>query len=32
MGAKAAELLLKRIKVPNRRFEQIVLEPELMIR
>ena len=32
MGAKAAELLLKRIKAPNRRFEQIVLEPELMIR
>jgi LacI family transcriptional regulator, galactose operon repressor len=32
MGAKAAELVLKRIKSPNRRFEQIVLEPELMIR
>ena len=32
MGAQAAQLLLKRIKAPNRRFEQIVLEPELMIR
>jgi LacI family transcriptional regulator len=32
MGAKSAELLLKRIKSSSRRFEQIVLEPELMIR
>ena len=32
MGSKAAQLLLKRIKTPKRRFEQIVLTPELMIR
>ncbi|MGC9971888.1 MAG: LacI family DNA-binding transcriptional regulator [Bryobacteraceae bacterium] len=32
MGAQAAELLLKRIKEPDRRFEQIVLEPELKLR
>ena len=32
MGAKAAQLLLKRIQTPGRRFEQIVLEPELTIR
>jgi len=32
MGAKAAELLLKRMKSPRRRFEQIILEPELKIR
>jgi DNA-binding LacI/PurR family transcriptional regulator len=32
MGVKSAQLLLKRIKSPNRRFEQIVLEPQLMIR
>jgi LacI family transcriptional regulator len=32
MGAKAAELLLKRIKAPKRKFEQVVLDPELMLR
>jgi LacI family transcriptional regulator len=32
MGTEAAELLLKRIKAPNRRFEQIVLTPQLMLR
>lgn len=32
MGAKAAELVLKRIKAPSRRFEQIILQPELMLR
>ena len=32
MGAKSAQLLLKRIKTPKRRFEQIVLEPELILR
>lgn len=32
MGAEAARLLLKRIKEPNRAFEQIVLPPQLMIR
>lgn len=32
MGAQAAELLLKRIRFPERRFEQIVLEPELKLR
>jgi len=32
MGVKAAELLLKRMRTPNRRFEQIVLKPELRLR
>lgn len=32
MGAQSAELLLKRMQSPNRRFEQLVLEPELRIR
>lgn len=32
MGAEAARLLLKRIKEPDRGFEQIVLPPQLMIR
>lgn len=32
MGAQAAELLLKRMKTPNRRFVQIVLEPQLKLR
>ena len=32
MGEKAAKLLLKRIKTPKRRFQQIVLQPELRIR
>jgi LacI family transcriptional regulator len=32
MGEKAAQLLLKRIRAPKRGFEQIVLEPELVIR
>ncbi len=32
MGAQSAQLVLKRIKAPNRRFERIVLEPKLMIR
>jgi LacI family transcriptional regulator len=32
MGARSAELLLKRIKAPGRKFERIVLEPQLMIR
>lgn len=32
MGTQAAQLLLKRIKAPNRRVEQVVLEPELMLR
>jgi len=32
MGAKAAELLLKRIASPGRRPERIVLEPELKLR
>jgi DNA-binding LacI/PurR family transcriptional regulator len=32
MGSQAAHLLLKRIKAPNRRVEQVALEPELMIR
>ena len=32
MGTEAAKLLLKRIKSPNRRFEQIVLPPQLMLR
>jgi DNA-binding LacI/PurR family transcriptional regulator len=32
MGLRAAELLLKRIKSPGRRFEKIVLEPELVLR
>jgi LacI family transcriptional regulator len=32
MGTQSAELALKRIKAPNRRFEQIVLAPELVIR
>ena len=32
MGAEAAKLLLKRIKAPRRRFEQIVLPPQLVLR
>src|SRR5436190_1596241 len=32
MGEKSAQLLLKRMRAPRRRFEQIVLEPELVIR
>jgi LacI family transcriptional regulator len=32
IGAQAAELLLKRVKEPDRKFESIVLEPELKIR
>lgn len=32
MGAQAAELLLKRIKEPDRKFQQVVLEPELKLR
>jgi DNA-binding LacI/PurR family transcriptional regulator len=32
MGEKSAQLLLKRIRAPKRGFEQIVLEPELVIR
>ena len=32
MGAQSAQLLLKRIRSPGRRQEQIVLTPELMIR
>jgi LacI family transcriptional regulator len=32
MGSQAAELLLKRIKAPRRRFEQIVLPPRLLLR
>jgi len=32
MGAQAAEILLKRIRNPERKFEQIVLEPELKLR
>lgn len=32
MGSKAAALVLKRVKTPNRRFEQIVLRPELVLR
>ncbi len=32
MGTEAARLLLKRIKEPNRGFEQIVLPPQLMLR
>jgi len=32
MGSRAAELLLKRIKTPGRKFEEIILEPELRIR
>ncbi|MGH9718933.1 MAG: LacI family DNA-binding transcriptional regulator [Bryobacteraceae bacterium] len=32
MGEKAAELLLKRVKSPGRKYEKIILEPELKIR
>jgi LacI family transcriptional regulator len=32
MGSRSAELVLKRIKAPGRKFERIVLEPKLMIR
>jgi DNA-binding LacI/PurR family transcriptional regulator len=32
MGTEAAKLLLKRIKSPRRRFDQIVLQPQLMLR
>ena len=32
MGENAADLLLKRIEKPNRKFETIVLPPELHIR
>jgi len=32
MGTESAKLLLDRIKEPNRRFEQIVLRPQLMLR
>jgi len=32
MGAEAAKLMLKRIKSPNRRFDQIVLQPQLVLR
>jgi DNA-binding LacI/PurR family transcriptional regulator len=32
MGEKSAQLLLRRVRAPSRRFEQIVLEPKLVIR
>jgi LacI family transcriptional regulator len=32
MGTESAKLLLKRIKSPNRRFEEIVLQPQLVLR
>jgi LacI family repressor for deo operon, udp, cdd, tsx, nupC, and nupG len=32
MGTESAKLLLKRIKTPNRHFEQLVLQPQLMLR
>ena len=32
MGTEAAKLLLERIKQPGRKFEQIVLQPQLMLR